>query len=221
MPRRCWRPSGWWSLPNILWNLRHGFATLSHTLDNVGWVREATPLTGLNPGRDGRVLPVPVRRVRPGPVRRTDLGYDPARVDRRGCWSSRFRRLCWSLARRCWRGPMRTGRRRPILPGRLLPSSTLIARPRLLMLSLVLNGVICLVLPVLTLVPQAALWRRRTAAGPLCRPGGPQPADPGGGRRAGRDPRRCRPARCAGGSLLHRRGDGSRDLCATPGGAAR
>ncbi len=35
-------------LPNIVWNLNHDLATVSHTMDNVQWVREDTPLSGLN-----------------------------------------------------------------------------------------------------------------------------------------------------------------------------
>ena len=35
--------------PNILWNLSHQFTTLSHTVDNVGWVRKDSPLSALNP----------------------------------------------------------------------------------------------------------------------------------------------------------------------------
>lgn len=35
--------------PNIVWNLSNRLATVSHTLDNIGWVREEAPLeTGLN-----------------------------------------------------------------------------------------------------------------------------------------------------------------------------
>ena len=35
--------------PNIAWNLAHQFTTLSHTADNVGWVRSENPLSDLNP----------------------------------------------------------------------------------------------------------------------------------------------------------------------------
>ena len=35
--------------PNIGWNLSHQFTTLSHTADNVGWVRNDNPLANLNP----------------------------------------------------------------------------------------------------------------------------------------------------------------------------
>jgi 4-amino-4-deoxy-L-arabinose transferase-like glycosyltransferase len=35
--------------PNILWNLSHGLSTLSHTADNIGWVKEDTAGPGLNP----------------------------------------------------------------------------------------------------------------------------------------------------------------------------
>ena len=36
-------------LPNILWNLSHDLTTVSHTMDNVGWVRGGSWLAGLNP----------------------------------------------------------------------------------------------------------------------------------------------------------------------------
>jgi len=46
-----WRNGAWMLLafvavaaPNLLWNLWNGFTTLSHTVDNVGWMREATPI---------------------------------------------------------------------------------------------------------------------------------------------------------------------------------
>lgn len=36
--------------PNVIWNLANRLATVSHTLDNIGWVREEAPLEGgLNP----------------------------------------------------------------------------------------------------------------------------------------------------------------------------
>lgn len=38
-------------LPNILWNLSHDLTTVSHTMDNVGWVKEAGPGGALHPGR--------------------------------------------------------------------------------------------------------------------------------------------------------------------------
>lgn len=33
---------------NLLWNIAHQFTTLSHTVDNVGWVRQDNPLAALN-----------------------------------------------------------------------------------------------------------------------------------------------------------------------------
>lgn len=36
--------------PNVIWNLGNRLATVSHTLDNIGWVRDEAPLSrGLNP----------------------------------------------------------------------------------------------------------------------------------------------------------------------------
>ena len=34
--------------PNIIWNISHGLSTLSHTVDNVGWVRKDNPFGALN-----------------------------------------------------------------------------------------------------------------------------------------------------------------------------
>ncbi len=36
--------------PNVVWNLTHDLATVNHTMDNVGWVRQKSFLSGLNPG---------------------------------------------------------------------------------------------------------------------------------------------------------------------------
>ena len=33
---------------NLIWNVAHQFTTLSHTVDNVGWVRQENPLAALN-----------------------------------------------------------------------------------------------------------------------------------------------------------------------------
>ncbi len=51
-----WRNGLWFLLaflvtiaPNIIWNLTHDLATVSHTMDNVGWVREAGSQARLHP----------------------------------------------------------------------------------------------------------------------------------------------------------------------------
>ncbi|MCY1127855.1 glycosyltransferase family 39 protein [Frigidibacter sp. RF13] len=35
--------------PNVVWNLTHDLTTVSHTMDNVGWVRSDAPASSLNP----------------------------------------------------------------------------------------------------------------------------------------------------------------------------
>ncbi|WP_284165893.1 glycosyltransferase family 39 protein [Frigidibacter sp. SD6-1] len=35
--------------PNVIWNLTHDLTTVSHTMDNVGWVRSEAPASSLNP----------------------------------------------------------------------------------------------------------------------------------------------------------------------------
>lgn len=37
--------------PNIAWNLSHQFTTFAHTADNIAWVEKANPLAGLSLGR--------------------------------------------------------------------------------------------------------------------------------------------------------------------------
>ena len=37
--------------PNVIWNLTHDLTTVSHTMDNIGWMRDAGPRAGLHPSR--------------------------------------------------------------------------------------------------------------------------------------------------------------------------
>ncbi len=53
-----WRNGLWLALafglciaPNVIWNLTHDLATVSHTMDNIGWMRAAAPRTGLHPSK--------------------------------------------------------------------------------------------------------------------------------------------------------------------------
>lgn len=53
--RMGWRNAGLMLLafgvvisPNIYWNLSHSLTTFSHTVDNVGWVRQDSPLSRIN-----------------------------------------------------------------------------------------------------------------------------------------------------------------------------
>jgi 4-amino-4-deoxy-L-arabinose transferase-like glycosyltransferase len=83
--------------PNVLWNLQNGFATASHTMDNVGWVREASPLAQLNP-------------VGMAEFFFSQFGvFGPILFGPGNCLCSRYLRLPLSLCRRCLTGPMRTG----------------------------------------------------------------------------------------------------------------
>ncbi|MBC2836947.1 ArnT family glycosyltransferase [Paragemmobacter straminiformis] len=51
-----WRNALWLLLafaavatPNIVWNALNGFATVSHTVDNVSWIRQPSPLGAISP----------------------------------------------------------------------------------------------------------------------------------------------------------------------------
>lgn len=42
--------------PNVIWNITHGFTTVSHTIDNADWVDDAKPLAGVSLAAMGSFL---------------------------------------------------------------------------------------------------------------------------------------------------------------------
>jgi len=148
--------------PNVIWNLNHDLTTVSHTMDNVGWVRSESLLAGLNPAGLAEFFFSQFGVF--GPVL--------------------FGTYLWSL-RGAWRegGPGRAllFLSLPVLlivcvqafaekayanwavatyfAGTLIAVRMLSQRaPGLLVLSLVLNGLIAIALPVLTITAPAPVW---------------------------------------------------------------
>lgn len=140
-------------LPNILWNLAHDNATVTHTMENVGWVRpDAPPIT---PDFPGGLEFLASQFAVFGPLL--------------------MAALVWS----CFHRPLWRGHLAFVLPALIVVTfqavidkayanwaiaayfaGTIIAvasllktRPALVHLSLGINGAICVILPILTLFP--------------------------------------------------------------------
>jgi 4-amino-4-deoxy-L-arabinose transferase-like glycosyltransferase len=145
--------------PNLVWNLQHQMATLSHTLDNVGWVRDSAPLDGLNPaGAAGFLL---AQFAVFGPVMFAALIW--AAVART---AGTGRLLVFALPaigivtlqaflQRAYANWAASA----YFSGTVAAVQVLMSRRRLLLLSLAVNGAVCLALPLLTLRPDTRLWR--------------------------------------------------------------
>jgi 4-amino-4-deoxy-L-arabinose transferase-like glycosyltransferase len=142
--------------PNLIWNGVNGFATLSHTADNVGWVREGAPAPGLNPGSALSFLLQQAGVF--GPLTFGALVWAVLRPVGQG------RLLVFSvpalaavtvqaLVSRAYANWAASA----YFAGTVVAVQVLAARRGLLVASLVVNGAICVALPVLTLMPTLAL----------------------------------------------------------------
>lgn len=144
-------------LPNILWNLNNGMATASHTLDNVRWVRDAKPLNPAGLAEFffsqfavfGPVLFAALIwaafRPRAAGVGRLLVFAVPAVLT--VCLQALLDRAYANWAASAY------------FAGTILAVMVLMDRPRLLKLSLAVNGAIAIILPLLTLFPALTLGR--------------------------------------------------------------
>jgi 4-amino-4-deoxy-L-arabinose transferase-like glycosyltransferase len=146
--------------PNIWWNLANGLATAEHTMDNVGWVRQAAPLASLNPAglaefffsQFAVVGPVLFAALiwatltpRADPSRRRLVFVVPAIVI--VCLQALMDRAYANWAASAY------------FAGTVVAVAVLLHRPRLLALSLVINGSLAVITPMLTLFPTLTLGR--------------------------------------------------------------
>jgi 4-amino-4-deoxy-L-arabinose transferase-like glycosyltransferase len=143
--------------PNIAWNLANGMATVSHTMDNIGWVRDAAPSRALNPGALAEFFVSQFAVF--GPVLFAALIVATrARTNWRllvfvipviviVCVQAVLDRAYANWGASAY------------FAGTVVAVALLAGKPRLLAGSLVINGAIALVLPLLTLKPEVALGR--------------------------------------------------------------
>ena len=138
--------------PNIAWNLLHQFTTLSHTADNVAWVRRDDPFGNLNPA--GMVEFFLSQFAVMGPVLFAAMLTTFARPEKRQAMAAfaipALAVVCvqalldkayanWAVA--------------AYFIGIILAMSVLQHRPRLRAASFAINGTFCLILPVLVIFP--------------------------------------------------------------------
>lgn len=141
--------------PNLIWNAAHGFSTVSHTVDNVSWVRQSSPLAGLSPASLLEFLaaqfavagPLVFAALllafsRPEAARLTVFALPPlvivsiqALIDK--AYAN------WAAS--------------AYFAGSIAAVLFLARRPRLMGASLAINGTLSLILPLLTLVPMLSL----------------------------------------------------------------
>ncbi len=142
--------------PNLWWNLAHGLSTLEHTADNVGWVRAAAPMAGVSPAS---ALSFLVQQAAVfGPVTFAALIWAVLRPRGRGrllvfsvpALAAVSVQALLSKAYANWAASA-------YFAGTVAAVQVLAARRGLLVLSLVVNGAICVAMPVLTLMPGLAL----------------------------------------------------------------
>jgi 4-amino-4-deoxy-L-arabinose transferase-like glycosyltransferase len=142
--------------PNVGWNLQHQFTTLSHTVDNVGWVRQTNPLAALDllslaefffsqfavagPMIFAALL-ITLRQPRQAPALAAFV-LPPLIVV---CLQSLLgtAQANWAVA--------------AYFAGTVLAISVLANHPRWLTASFLINGAICLILPLIAIFPRLSL----------------------------------------------------------------
>jgi 4-amino-4-deoxy-L-arabinose transferase-like glycosyltransferase len=142
--------------PNLIWNLMNGLATLSHTADNVGWLREGASAAGLDPG--SAVMFLLQQAAVFGPLTFAALvwamlrpaGYGRLLVFSVPALVAVTAQALLSRAYANWAASA-------YFAGTVPAVQVLATRRGLLVASLVVNGAISLALPLLTLMPKLAL----------------------------------------------------------------
>lgn len=142
--------------PNVGWNLSHQLATVFHTADNVGWVRLNNPLAELNLA--GLLEFVVSQFVVFGPV----LFGILLMAMLRNLGDKRLMAFIWPILLLVSLQGLLGGANAnwgiaAYFAGTVVAIGLLQHRPGLLRLSLLINGAVCVILPVLTLLPDLAV----------------------------------------------------------------
>ncbi len=143
--------------PNIVWNLSNGMATVSHTMDNIGWVRDDAARGGINSAGLAEFFfsqfavfgPVLFAALLVAIWHRTNwrllVFVIPAIMI--VCGQALMDRAYANWAASAY------------FAGTVVAIGVLASRPRLMGASLVINGAIAVMLPALTLLPGLTLGR--------------------------------------------------------------
>ena len=144
--------------PNIIWNLNNHLATLAHTMDNVGWVRQGNPLAGMHltgpidflASQFAVIGPLVfaallVKLIKPRAEALAGFVYPPLVVVMlQSLLDQAYAN--WAIA--------------AYFAGTVLAVTALQRRPVLLWLSLAVNGALSLALPVIATTPSIAIGER-------------------------------------------------------------
>ncbi|MCU9850456.1 glycosyltransferase family 39 protein [Defluviimonas sp. WL0024] len=153
-------------LPNVAWNLGHDLTTVEHTMDNVGWVREASWYASLNPGGLTSFLFAQFGVFGPVLVGALLWGYaTPGSATVRALVAFSLPVLVIVSVQALLMGAQANWAVAAYFPGTLIAVPLLLVRaPRLLALSLAVNGTVAILLPVLTVIAPAPEWQGRPLA---------------------------------------------------------
>jgi len=141
--------------PNFLWNLDHQFSTVTHTLDNVGWVEQASPLSTLNPLNALTFLVSQLGVF--GPVTFVALVLALSNRKMLGLGIFVWPVLAIVTVQAMLDNAYANWALSAYFAGAVVAALLLLTYPRWMTLSLVLNGGLSLALPILTLFPQIGL----------------------------------------------------------------
>jgi hypothetical protein len=144
-------------LPNIIWNLNHDLTTVSHTIDNVGWVRQASPFAGISAARGAAFLASQFAVM--GPVLFAALIWALLRGATTGFWAFVVPALLVVTLQAMLEKAYANWAASAYFAGTAIAMTVLVARPRLLAAAVSINAAICLALAILTVFPDAHFGR--------------------------------------------------------------
>lgn len=141
--------------PNLVWNAMHGFATVSHTADNISWVRTESPLAALSLAGAAQFLLAQFAVA--GPVVFAALLFAMTRRDTARLTVFVLPPLLIVTAQALLDKAYANWAASAYFAGTVAAVIVLHRRPRLMVASLAVNGAICLILPLLTLFPMVQI----------------------------------------------------------------
>jgi 4-amino-4-deoxy-L-arabinose transferase-like glycosyltransferase len=140
--------------PNIMWNIGHGLSTLSHTVDNVGWVRQDNPWSGVNPSGLAEFFFSQFAVMGPGLFAALLVAFvRPSR----GLLAFVLPALLVVCAQALIDKAYANWAVSAYFAGTILAMAVLAGVPRLRRWALGVNAALCIALPLLTLLPQLTL----------------------------------------------------------------
>jgi 4-amino-4-deoxy-L-arabinose transferase-like glycosyltransferase len=144
-------------LPNVIWNLNHDLTTVSHTIDNVGWVHETAPFAGSSLARAGEFLASQFAVMGPLLFAALIWGAISGRVT--GLWPFVIPALLIVTLQAFLEKAYANWAASSYFAGTLIAVAVLLAKPRLLSVAIAVNVAVCGMVAVLPIFPETRLGR--------------------------------------------------------------